>query len=48
VQKVDEVWAAIRSWNSLLYLGDLIWCEAILRNKMKDKGIKIKLYTIGM
>jgi hypothetical protein len=38
----------IRLWNSLLHLGDLIWCEAILRNEMKDKGIKIKLYTIGM
>ena len=40
--KVDEVWATIRSRNSLLHLGDLIWCEAILRNEMKDKGIKNK------
>jgi hypothetical protein len=39
---------AIRPWNSLLHLGDSLWYEAILRNEMKDKGIKIKLYTINI
>ena len=46
--KVSEVWLVIRPWNSLLYLGDLIWSETILRNEMKGKGIRLKLYTINI
>ena len=46
--KIDEVWVVIRPWNALLHLGDLVWCEAILRNEMKDKGIRLKLYTINL
>jgi hypothetical protein len=46
--KVSEVWLVIRPWNSLLHLGDLIWSETILRNEMKDKGIRLKLYTINI
>jgi len=46
--KVDEVWVVVRPWNALLHLGGLVWCEAILRNEMKDKGIRLKLYTINL
>jgi hypothetical protein len=46
--KVSEVWLVIRPWNSLLHLGDLIWSETILRNEMKGKGIRLKLYTINI
>jgi len=46
--KVDEVWVVVRTWGSLLHLGNLIWGEAILKNEMKEKGIKVKFYTINI
>jgi hypothetical protein len=42
---VNEIWVIVRNWPAILNLGDLLWAEGILREELKQRDIKLKVFV---
>jgi hypothetical protein len=42
---INEIWVIVRNWPAILNLGDLLWAEGILREELKQRDIKLKVFV---